>query len=95
MSGSESSSNSLIIPEGINYECMGCGKCCSGWSVPLTAPDYERISKVDWAAKNDKFEGMELFRELKDYEKKGSPYTHAIKHGDDGFCPFQIGRAHV
>lgn len=90
MSGSETGSNALIIPEGINYECMGCGKCCSGWSVPLTAPDYERISKVDWAAKNDKFAGLDLFRELKDYERKGSPYTHAIKHGDDGFCPFLV-----
>ncbi len=90
MSGSETGSNALIIPEGINYECMGCGKCCSGWSVPLTAADYERISKVDWAAKNDKFAGLDLFRELKDYERKGSPYTHAIKHGDDGYCPFLV-----
>lgn len=83
---------SLVIPEGINYECAGCGKCCSGWSVPLTKADYERISAIDWAEKNEKFQGLDLFRELKDYEKKGSPYTHAIKHGDDGYCPFVVNK---
>lgn len=81
---------SLIIPDGINYECTGCGKCCSGWSVPLTADDYERISEYDWAKMNPKFETIRLFRELKDYERKNSPYTHAIKHGDDGYCPFLV-----
>lgn len=85
-----SDSNQLVIPEGINYECTGCGKCCSGWSVPLTKDDYERISAIDWASKNEKFEGESLFRELKGFEKANSPYTHAIKHGDDGFCPFLV-----
>ncbi len=80
----------LHIPEGINYECTGCGKCCGGWAVPMTDPDYDRISDVDWAARLPKFAGKNLFRPLKQHEKKGSPYTHAIKEGDDGRCPFLV-----
>ena len=43
-------SEKLIIPEGINYECTGCGKCCGGWAIPMTQDDYERITEVDWGA---------------------------------------------
>jgi Fe-S-cluster containining protein len=80
----------LHIPEGINYECTGCGKCCGGWAVPMTDEDYGRIKEVDWAARSPKFSGKNLFRPLKGYEKKGTPYTHAIKEGDDGRCPFLV-----
>jgi Fe-S-cluster containining protein len=80
----------LHLPEGINYECTGCGKCCGGWSVPMTAPDYERISAKDWAEHLPKFAGKTLFREMKGYEKEGTPYTHAIKEGEDGHCPFLV-----
>ncbi|MCA9801675.1 MAG: YkgJ family cysteine cluster protein [Cyanobacteria bacterium HKST-UBA02] len=82
----------LHIPEGINYECTGCGKCCGGWSVPMTEEDYFRISDVDWAKENEKFIGRSLFRDLKDYESQGTPYTHAIKEGDDGHCPFLVDK---
>lgn len=80
----------LHIPEGINYECTGCGKCCSGWAVPLTGDDYERISAKDWAALNTKYQGKKLFRALKDYERVDSPYSHAIIRGEDGHCPFLV-----
>src|SRR5271167_3054776 len=33
----------LIIPEGINFECTGCGNCCHQWPVPSTAEDRQRI----------------------------------------------------
>lgn len=80
----------LHIPEGINYECTGCGKCCSGWAVPLTTEDYDRISEKDWAVLHDKYRGKRLFRELRDYETADSPYTHAIIRGEDGHCPFLV-----
>lgn len=85
---SELTKEVLHLPDGINYECTGCGKCCGGWSVPMTDEDYLRISDVDWAAQSFKFEGMDLFRPLRKYESEGTPYTHAIKEGDDGRCPF-------
>jgi len=34
----------LHIPEGIHYECTGCGNCCLAWPVPVTAEDQERIA---------------------------------------------------
>jgi Fe-S-cluster containining protein len=80
----------LHLPEGINYDCTGCGKCCSGWAVPMTGEDWERISKVDWGELNPKYKGKDLFRPMKDYEKAGTTYTHAIKPGDDGRCPFLV-----
>jgi len=80
----------LRIPEGINYECTGCGKCCSGWAVPMTQDDYERISAWDWDSLNDKFKGRKLFRQLKDYERADSPYDYAIVKGEDGHCPFLV-----
>lgn len=83
-------SQPLHIPEGINYECTGCGRCCSGWAVPMTAADYERISAVDWGSLHKKLNGADLFRELKDHEKEGSPYTHAIKPDEEGLCPFLV-----
>jgi Fe-S-cluster containining protein len=78
----------LHIPDGINYECTGCGKCCSGWSVPLTQDDYERISAYDWAEIDHDFKDKNLFRELKTLEKLNTPYSHAINPNTNGQCPF-------
>ena len=33
----------LHIPEGINYDCTGCGNCCLQWPVPSTDEDRTRI----------------------------------------------------
>lgn len=82
--------STLHIPEGINYECTGCGKCCGGWAVPMTDVDYKRISAVDWAQKREQFEGRSLFRPLTKQEKSGTPYTHAIKPQENGHCPFLV-----
>ncbi len=82
----------LHIPEGINYECTGCGTCCGGWAVPLTDDDFDRIARKDWASLNKKFTGKSIFRGLKQYEMEGQPYTHAIKEGEDGHCPFLVDK---
>lgn len=82
----------LHLPEGINYECTGCGTCCGGWSVPMTEEDYFRISDIDWSKRSDKYVNKSLFRDLKDYESQGTPYTHAIKEGEDGHCPFLVDK---
>ncbi len=39
----------LIIPENINYDCTGCGKCCGGWAVPMTSEDFNRVASIDWS----------------------------------------------
>ena len=78
----------LKIPSQINYECTGCGKCCSGWSVPLTQEDYERISIIDWGSLDDGLKDKALFRPLKASEKINTPYTHAIIPEPSGQCPF-------
>ncbi|MCC6981338.1 MAG: YkgJ family cysteine cluster protein [Candidatus Melainabacteria bacterium] len=78
----------LHLPDEINYECTGCGKCCGGWSVPMTQDDYERISAVNWGEYDDRYKMQDLFRDLKPYESAGSPYGYAIKEGGDGHCPF-------
>jgi Fe-S-cluster containining protein len=78
----------LHLPDEINYECTGCGKCCGGWSVPMTQDDYERISAVNWGEYDDRYKMGDLFRDLKPYESAGTPYGYAIKEGGDGHCPF-------
>ncbi len=78
----------LKIPAPINYECTGCGKCCSGWSVPLTQEDYERISVIDWGSLDGSLKDKKLFRQLKANEKTNTPYTHAINPEPSGQCPF-------
>lgn len=82
----------LKIPEGINYECTGCGKCCGGWAVPMTQDDYERISAHNWSELSSQYVGADLFRQMKDYELVGSPYSYAIKPGADGHCPFLVDK---
>ncbi|MDZ4833472.1 MAG: YkgJ family cysteine cluster protein [Candidatus Melainabacteria bacterium] len=83
----------LHIPEGLNYECTGCGKCCGGWSVPLTEQDYFRIADIDWGKQSpERYFGKSLFREMRDYESESTPYTHAIMEGADGHCPFLVDK---
>ncbi len=81
----------LHIPEGINYECTGCGTCCSGWAVAMTEEDHKRIASVDWGGLHSKFKGKVLFKELQKYEKVISPYSYKIK-SDDGTCPFLVDK---
>src|SRR5438270_2299404 len=80
--------NELHIPEGINYECTSCGKCCGGWAVPMTGDDYARISSEDWT-EIEEAHGGKLFRPLKAHEKADTPYTHKIV-SDAGTCPFLV-----
>lgn len=79
----------LHIPEGINYECTSCGKCCGGWAVPMTQDDYERISAADWTGVHESYGGKDLFRQLKKHEQQGTPYTHKIV-SESGVCPFLV-----
>lgn len=81
----------IHIPEGINYDCQGCGICCSGWSVNMNEEDYKRVSSVDWGELKEEYKGKKLFRELKPHERAGTAYTHRIVSKDDT-CPFLVNK---
>lgn len=81
----------IHIPEGINYDCQGCGICCSGWSVNMSEEDYKRVSSVDWGELSDLYKGKQMFRELKSHERAGTGYTHRIVSQDDT-CPFLVNK---
>lgn len=83
--------NNLHIPTVINYQCTGCGTCCSGWAVPLTPEDHERIADVNWWQLNPLYQGQKLFRQLKKFEQLNTPYSHKII-SDDGTCPFLVDK---
>ena len=78
----------LITPDGLHYECTGCGKCCSGWSVPMTEEDYQRIVAIDWGSLDPDLKDKKLFRPLTAQQKQNTPYTHAINATAEGQCPF-------
>lgn len=82
----------LHIPEGINYSCSGCGRCCNGVAVPMTQEDYERVSAIDWSKELPQFDWSRQFRMLSAKENDSSTYTHAIRPTDDGHCPFLINK---
>jgi hypothetical protein len=88
----ENTTSAVIhIPEGFNYDCQGCGVCCSGWSVNMSEEDYKRISSVDWGALKPEYKGRKLFRELKKHESAGTGYTHRIVSEGDT-CPFLVDK---
>src|SRR5687767_11107061 len=81
----------MLIPEGISYNCQGCGQCCSGWSVGLTEQDWSRVKDIDWGSLHPELAGRELFvHRPAEYEAKTSRYPHYTKEREDGRCSFLI-----
>lgn len=76
----------LHIPEGINFDCTGCGNCCFSWPVPLTDEDLSRICSL-------KLEGVK--EEPVHIIKTGTPgslqersFTSALGKRADGKCQY-------
>jgi Fe-S-cluster containining protein len=82
----------LHIPEGINYSCSGCGRCCYGVAVPMTEEDYDRVSAIDFSKDLPQFDWSKQYRKLSDKERANTNYTHAIKSTSDGHCPFLVNK---
>lgn len=81
----------LLIPEGVNYNCQGCGRCCTGWSVGLTEADYARIKDVDWGSVNPDLAGKDLFiHKEQEYRSGTSLYPHFTRPRPDGSCSFLV-----
>ena len=82
----------LHIPEGINYSCSGCGRCCHGVAVPMTAEDYKRVSAIDFSKDLPQFDWKNAYRALSPQESANTNYTHAIRPTEDGHCPFLVNK---
>lgn len=81
----------LLIPEGIRYNCQGCGRCCSGWSVGLTEADYSRVKDVDWGSLHPDLKDRELFiHREQEFKDQQTMYPHFTNPRADGTCPFLI-----
>lgn len=81
----------LLIPEGVRYNCQGCGRCCSGWSVGMTENDYSRIKDIDWGSLHPELADRELFiHREKEFKEGITLYPHFTKPRADGTCPFLI-----
>ncbi len=82
----------LHAPEGINYSCSGCGRCCHDIIVPMTEEDYERVSVLKMDELIPGYTGSQLFREAKKHESEGTAYTHVIMKSKEGHCPFLVNK---
>ncbi|MBS1954129.1 MAG: YkgJ family cysteine cluster protein [Cyanobacteria bacterium SZAS-4] len=72
----------LYIPEGINFDCTGCGNCCFHWPVPATDKDVERINAL--VGDVDK----PNFRKLPGSVDKMKAFTHSLEKRADGSCQY-------
>lgn len=77
--------HNLHIPEGVNFECSGCGHCCLGWPVPLTPEDNARL--VEYEAGNSG--GVKApVRVLDSSDPALVKFTHSLEKRADGRCEF-------
>jgi Fe-S-cluster containining protein len=72
----------LYIPEGINFDCTGCGNCCFHWPVPVTDEDVERIKALVGASDEPDF------RKLPVSVDKMKAFTHSLEKKADGSCQY-------
>lgn len=72
----------LHIPEGINFDCTGCGNCCFHWPVPATDRDVERIRTLTGEAEKPNF------RKLPSSVDKMKAFTHSLEKKSDGSCQY-------
>ena len=81
----------LLIPEGIRYNCQGCGRCCTGWSVGMTEEDYSKVKDTDWQSLHPALKDKEVFfHREKEFEEGTAAYPHYTKPTADGSCIFLI-----
>lgn len=79
------SETQLHIPEGINFDCTGCGNCCFEWPVPITREDFSRISSY---ADRKELDAKKLFRVLNVDDDKLKVFSHSLEKRSDGLCEF-------
>lgn len=68
----------IHVPDGAKFSCESCGRCCTGWTIPVEQAAYDRLQAHDW-------DGQPFER----FERDGHPYR--IRLVDDGRCFFLDG----
>ena len=76
----------LHIPEGINFDCTGCGNCCFMWPVPLTDDDVKRISSLPFA--DQKFEPAHILKTGVPGSAAEMSFSAALGKRKDGRCQY-------
>ncbi len=80
----------LHIPEGINYQCTGCGHCCLGWPVPITEDDYQRISSLHGEEPQAAVLAESEFKRIDSPDPTLSAFTRTLGKRSDGRCEFLL-----
>jgi Fe-S-cluster containining protein len=80
----------LHIPEGINFECTGCGNCCFRWPVPATEEDFQRIAELARQADIGSHSQATLFRKMPaaSAADKLGQFAYTLEKQADGRCAF-------
>lgn len=76
----------LHIPEGINFDCTGCGNCCFLWPVPLTDDDVKRIGSLQFT--EQKFEPAHIIKTGVPGSAGQNSFAAALGKRWDGKCQF-------
>lgn len=82
----------LHIPDGINFDCTGCGNCCFAWPVPLTDDDVSRICSLEFdrteAIKAQKIEPVHIIKTGASASLHQKMFTNALGKRADGKCQY-------
>jgi len=80
------SEQTLHIPEGINFDCTGCGNCCFTWPVPLTDDDLKRLSSLHFP--DQKFEPAHILKTGSVGVSSQAAFVAALGKRNDGRCQY-------
>lgn len=72
----------IKTPQGIRFDCSGCGNCCLNWPVPLTDLDVQNINQYRIAGRGTSV------RRLPRGNEKMQTFTHSMEKRSDGRCIF-------
>lgn len=78
----------LHIPDGINFDCTGCGNCCFSWPVPLTDRDMAKLSTLPLKEIQDG--SLQLLAIGNPGTLKPQTFTRALGKREDGKCQFLL-----
>jgi len=78
----------LRIPEGVKYQCTGCGQCCLGWPVPITEDDYQRLSSLRFEEPQGALPAQTCITKKDSQDPALGAFTRTLGKRSDGRCEF-------